>query len=106
MSYGGIDSFAGKRGLLMCRIASHFLLQRLKGSMPSDARNFNNIGTRAVIKFFLPLQSKASKEIHTISTETSGEHSPSYANVKTGWHSLNMVIFVPVKRLDLDDPKQ
>ena len=35
-------------GLFMCRIASLFLLQRLKGSMPGDARDFNNMETRAV----------------------------------------------------------
>jgi len=34
-----------------------------------DARDFNNIETRAVIKFFL-LQGKAPKEIHAILTET------------------------------------
>jgi len=34
-----------------------------------DARDFNNIETRAVIKFF-PLQGKAPKEIHAILTET------------------------------------
>ena len=34
----------------MCRIASIFLLQRPKGSMPSEARDFN-METRAVIKF-------------------------------------------------------
>ena len=38
-----------KEGLFMCRIASLFLLQRLKGSMSGDARDFN-IETRAVIK--------------------------------------------------------
>jgi len=36
----------------MCRIASLLLLQRLKGSMSGDARDFNNIETRAVIRFF------------------------------------------------------
>ena len=36
----------------MCRIASLFLLQRLKVSMSGDARDNNNIGTRDVIKFF------------------------------------------------------
>jgi len=36
----------------MCRIASLFLLLRLKGSMSGDARDFNNIETRTVIKFF------------------------------------------------------
>jgi len=35
-----------------------------------DARDFNNIETRAVIKFFFFLQGKAPKEIHAIRTET------------------------------------
>ena len=35
-----------------------------------DARDYNNIETRAVIKFFPPLQGKAPKEIHAILTET------------------------------------
>jgi len=65
----------------MCRIASRFLLQRLKGSMSGDARDFNNIETRAVIKFFF-LQGKAPKEIHAILTETLGEHAPSCVTVK------------------------
>jgi hypothetical protein len=43
----------------MCRIASLFLLQRLKGSMSGDARDFNNIETRAVIKFFSPARQGA-----------------------------------------------
>jgi len=30
MSWDGIDSVVGKRGLFMCRIASLFLLERLK----------------------------------------------------------------------------
>jgi len=33
-----------------------------------DARDFNNIETRAVIKFFFSLQGKAPKEIHAIPT--------------------------------------
>ena len=65
----------------MCRIASLFLLQRLKGSTSGDARDFNSIKTRAVIKFSL-IQSKAPKEIHAILTETLGEHAPSYVAVK------------------------
>jgi len=46
------------------------LLQRLKESTLGDARNFNNMETRAVIKFlfFFPLQGKAPKEIHAILT--------------------------------------
>ena len=58
----------------MCRIASLFLLQRLKRSMSGDARDFNNIETRAVIFFFL--QGKPPKEIHAILTETSKEQAP------------------------------
>jgi len=66
----------------MCRIASLFLLQGLKGSMSGDARNFNNIETRAVIKYFFFLRGKAPKEIHAILIETLGEHAPFYATVK------------------------
>ena len=60
----------------MCQMASLFLLQRLKGSMSGDARDFNNIETR-VIKFFFNLQGKAPKEIRAILKETLGEHAPS-----------------------------
>ena len=49
--------------------------------MSGDARDFNNIETRGVIKFFL-LQRKAPNEIHEIVIETSGEYAPSYATVK------------------------
>jgi hypothetical protein len=41
----GIDSIVGKRGLFMCGIASLFVLQRLKGSMSCEARDFDNIET-------------------------------------------------------------
>ena len=82
MSKDGIDSVVGKRGLFMCRIASLFLLQRLKGSTSGNERDFNNIEMRVVIKFFFPLQGKVSKKIHAILTETFGEHAPSYATVK------------------------
>ena len=43
----------------MCRIASLLLLWRLKGSMLGDARDFNNIETRAVIKDFFPARQDA-----------------------------------------------
>ena len=66
----------------MCRIASLFSLQRLKGNVSGDARDFNNIETRTVITFFFSLQGKASKKIHAILTETLGEHAPSYVTVK------------------------
>ena len=66
----------------MCRIASLFLLQRLKGSMSGNARDFNNIETRAVIKFLF-LQCKAPKKIQEFLTETLGEHAPWHATVKS-----------------------
>jgi len=66
----------------MCRIASLFLLQRLKGSMSCGACDFNNIETRVVIKFFFFLQGKATKEIHAILKETLGKHAPSCTTVK------------------------
>jgi len=65
----------------MCRIASLFLLQRLKGSMSDDAQYFSNMETLAVIKYVF-LQGKAHKEIHAILTETLEKHAPSYATVK------------------------
>ena len=49
--------------------------------MSGDARDFNNIETRGIIKFFF-LQDKASKEIHAILIETLGKYAPSYATVK------------------------
>jgi len=65
----------------MYRIVSLFLLQRPKGSMSGDARDFNNIEKRAVIKVLF-LQAKAPKEIYAILIETLEEHAPSYATVK------------------------
>jgi hypothetical protein len=56
----------------MFRIESIFLLQRLKGSMSGDARDFN-IETGAAIKFFFPARQGAE--------ETSAEHAPSSATV-------------------------
>jgi len=38
--------------------------------------------TRAVIKFFFPLQEEAPKEIHAILTETLEQHAPTYATFK------------------------
>jgi len=58
-----------------------FLVTEAERSMSGDARDFNNIPTRAVIKFFF-LQCSAPKEIYAILTETLGEHAASYATVK------------------------
>jgi len=89
----------------MCRISSLFLLQRLKGSMSGDARDFNLIEMRAVIKCFF-LQGKSPKEIHVILTETQGNMHHRMSPSKTGWSSLNVMIFPPVFCLVLDDTKQ
>ena len=89
----------------MCRIASLFLLQRLKGSMSGDALDFNNMETRAVIKFFFSARQGAEGN-HAIQTETLGEHAPSYATVKNWVAQFKRGDFPPVMRLVLDDPKQ
>ena len=70
-----------KEGLFMYRIPSFFLLQRLKGSMSEDARDFSNIETRTSTKFIF-LQGKAPKKIHAILKDTLREHASSYATVK------------------------
>jgi len=49
--------------------------------MSGDARDFSNIETQTVIKFFF-LQGKAMKEIHAILKETLGKHVLSYATIK------------------------
>jgi len=50
--------------------------------MSGEARDFNNIETRTVIKLFFSLQGKSPKKIHAILIETLAEHAPSYAAVK------------------------
>ena len=65
----------------MCGIARLFLLQRLKGSMSGDAREFNNIETQAVIKFFFPAWQGVGGNLRLL-TETLGEYASSFATVK------------------------
>ena len=60
----------------MCRIASLFVLQRLKGSAISTTSR------RELSSSFFFLQGKAPKEIHAILIETLGEHAPLYGTVK------------------------
>ena len=67
----------------MGRTASLFLLQRLKGSMSGDARPFNNVETRTVIKFFPPARQGAEGNSHDL-IETLGEHAQSYTPSKPG----------------------
>ena len=54
--------------------------------MSGDARDFNNIEARAVIKFYF-LHGKAPMEIHDILKEKLGEHAPSMPPSKTGGSS-------------------
>ena len=71
----------GKRGLCICRIASLFLLQGLKGSMSGD-RAISTTSRRKLSSSFFLLQGKVPKKIHAILTEALGKHAPSYATVK------------------------
>jgi hypothetical protein len=64
MAEDGIDSVIGKRGLFMCQIASIFLLQRLKGRMSGDARDFINIEMQALKVFFLAGQGAKENSRH------------------------------------------
>ena len=88
----------------MCRICKFFLLQGPKESMSDEARDFNNMETRAVIKFFFPARQGAEGNSRH-SERNIREHAPSYATVKAGWPKLNVVIFRPVMRFALDDTK-
>ena len=49
----------------MCLIASLFLLQRPEGRMSGDARDFNNMETRAVKFFFSARQSAEGNSSHS-----------------------------------------
>ena len=62
IGWGGINCFADKS------LARPGRKQARKDVR--DARDFSNIETRAVVKFFFFLQGKAPKEIHAILTET------------------------------------
>ena len=73
--------------------------------MSDDARDFNNIETRAVIMLFF-LQCKAPKAIRAILIEILGEHAPSYGTVKNWVAQFKRGEFSTVMCLVLDDPKQ
>jgi hypothetical protein len=78
--------------------------------MSGDAHDFSNIETPAVMKFFFSCKARQGKarhkEIHAILAETLDELAPLYATIKTGWPSLNMVIFQPVVHPVVDNQKQ
>jgi hypothetical protein len=57
-----------------------------------DARDFNNIQTRAVIKFYF-LQGKALKDIHAILTETLARFLPGRAkDLSAPYNRLNTLV--------------
>ena len=65
----------------MCRNSGLFLLQKPKRSTSGDSRDFKNMETSVVTRFFF-LQCKTPNEIHTILTETLRKYAPSYNTVK------------------------
>jgi hypothetical protein len=67
----------------MCRNASPFLLQRLKGSMSGDTRDFKIWRSELSSSSFF-LQGNVPKEIYAIVIQKLGGYAPSYATVKTG----------------------
>ena len=91
----------------MCRIASLFLLQRLKGSMSGHARDFNNSETRAVISSPPPARQDAERNSRH-SDRNIGEYAPSYATVRNWVAQFKRGDFstCDAMRLVLDDTKQ
>jgi len=77
----------------MCRIASIFLLQRLKEACQAK-RVISTTSRRELSSNSFFLQGKAQKEIDAILTETLGEYAPSYATVKKWVAQLNFSICV------------
>ena len=79
-----------------------FLVTEAERKHVRQRARFQLHGEASCHQVFVP----ARQEIHTILTETLGEHAPSHAIIKNGWPSLNVVIFPSVMRLVLDDTKQ
>ena len=82
-----------------------FLVTKAERKHVRRRARFQQHGDASCRQVFLFLQGKVLKKIHAILTETLGEHAISYATVKNCWPTLNVVIFPPVMRLVLDDPK-
>jgi len=69
-----------ERGFCSCAALQVFLLQRLKGSIAGDTRDFN-IKAQAVIQVFFPARQDAGGNSH-YSARMLGEHAPLYATIK------------------------
>ena len=77
----------------------------MKGRMSGDARDFNNMETRAVIKFF-SCKARSRRKFTPFWKKHYRNTHHRMPPSKTGWPCLNMVSFPLVMRLVLDDPKQ
>ena len=84
----------------MCRIASLFLLQRLKGSISGDAR-FQQHRDASCHQVFFSYKARRRRKFTPLE-----EHTPSHATIKNGVVQFKRGDFSPVMRLVLDDLKQ
>jgi len=90
----------------MCRTASPFLLQRLKGSVSGDVRDFNNMDKEFQQVFFFPSRQGAKENSRHSERNITGNMHQRMPPSKTRWPGLNVVVFPPVMRLVLDDQKE
>jgi len=71
-----------------------------------ERRDFNNIETRAVIKFFFSARQGAEGNSRHSDRNMRGTCTIVCHRKNTGWPNLKVVIYPPVMRLVPDDPKQ
>ena len=67
----------------------------------SDARDFNNIETRAVIKLFFPVRQGAGKEFHSILTETLACNLPDWDKELSTPSVDSTSLYLTLKHLEL-----
>ena len=87
----------------MCRIASLFLLHRLKGIMSGDARDFKNIETRDIIKFFFLARQGTEGNLRHSDRNIRGT-CIIVCHGQIGWSSLNVVKLAYLGLQCLDHP--
>jgi len=91
----------------VCSCAEVFLVSEAERERVRRRARFQRHGDASCHQdFFFARQGKAPKKIHAILTETLGVHAPSYATDQNWVAQFNVVIFSPVMRLILDDPKK
>ena len=97
-----------ERGICSCRELQVFSCYRgWKEECQATRAILNNMETRAVIKIFSP-PARQGAEGNSRHSDRNIKGTMHYRmpRSKTGWSSLNVVIFLLVMRLVLDDPKQ